>query len=263
VPLVRRSAASLAALADQNSVAEVMFEQMLHALGVRPSPSETRSWERSVPVPAHDLIEAGPGNVEVLLEHRLPLSSRRVDAILAGVHPSTGAPSYVVVELKQWSDAELYEDDPTLVTVNGYGHRPRLHPIDQVRGYCDYIVDFLPALGGNADSISGVAYLHNATEQGVAALRQYADSKQAQLFTGERRADFIDFLQSRLAPGVPGAASADAFLSSRAAPSRQLLAVAADEIRDVSSSCCSTSRSSPSIWSCTPPRRPGRATPRQ
>ncbi len=231
MPLIRRSAASLAALADQNSLAEVMFEQMLHALGVRPSPSEARSWERSIPVLAHDLVEAGLGNVEVLLEHRLPLSSRRVDAILAGAHPATGAPSYVVVELKQWSDASLYEDDPALVTVNAYGHRPLLHPLDQVSGYCDYIVDFLPALGGNADLIAGVAYLHNATEHGIAPLRYYPDSKQAQMFTGERRADFLDFLRSRLADDVPGAPYADQFLSSRAAPSRQLLAVAAEEIR--------------------------------
>jgi uncharacterized protein len=231
VPLIRRSAVSLAALADQGSVAEVMFEQMLHAMGVRPSPGESRSWDRSIPVLAHDLVQAGLGNVEVLLEHRLPLSSRRVDAILAGAHPSGGAPSYVVVELKQWSDAELYEDDPALVTVNGYGHRPRLHPLDQVRGYCEYLVDFLPALGGDDDSISGVAYLHNATEHGVARLRQFPESMQARMFTGERRAEFLDFLRSRLASDVPGAPYADVFLSSRAAPSRQLLAVAAEEIR--------------------------------
>jgi uncharacterized protein len=232
VALIRRSAASLAALVDQGSVAEVMFEQMLHGLGVRPSPSEARSWARSIPVLAHDLVQAGLGNVEVLLEHRLPLSSRRVDAILAGAHPSTGAASYVVVELKQWSDADLYEDDPALVTVNGYGHRPRLHPVDQVRGYCEYLLDFLPALGSDADSISGVAYLHNATEHGIAPLRHFPESRQAQMFTGERRADFLEFLRSRLAGGISGAGYADAFLSSRAAPSRQLLAVAANEIRE-------------------------------
>ncbi len=61
MPLIRRSVASLAALADQGSVAEVMFEQMLHALGVRPSPSESRSWDRSIPVLAHDLVQAGLG----------------------------------------------------------------------------------------------------------------------------------------------------------------------------------------------------------
>lgn len=134
--LFRRSAAGLAAMADQGSVAEVMFTQTLHHYGVRTSPSERRSWERSIPVLAHDLVDAGLGEVEVLLEHRLPLSSRRVDAILAGRHPVTGRRSYVVVELKQWSEADLYEDDPGLVVIGGYGGHPRLHPLEQVGGYC-------------------------------------------------------------------------------------------------------------------------------
>jgi uncharacterized protein len=67
---------------------------------------------------------------------------------------------------------------------------------------------------------------------GVAPLRRLAESSEARLFTGERRAEFMDFLRSCLAQDVPGAPYADLFLSSRAAPSRQLLSVAAAEIRD-------------------------------
>jgi uncharacterized protein len=230
--LFRRSAASLAALADQGSVAEQMFQQSLYGLGPRPSPSEKRSWERSIPVLAHDLVEAGLGSVEVLLEHRLPLSSRRVDAILAGSHPATGDPSYVVVELKQWSGADLYEGDPSMVTVDGLGDRPRLHPLMQVRDYCEYLVDFLPGLSDNPQVISGAAYLHNATEYGVAPLRQVAETSHARLFTGERRGEFLDYLRSHLDPQVSGAQYADALLKQAVAPSRQLLAVAADEIRE-------------------------------
>jgi uncharacterized protein len=228
--LIRRSAASLAALADTGSVAELMFAQTTYGLGSRPSPSEARSWARSIPVLAHDLIEAGLGDVEVLLEHRLPLSSRRVDAILAGRHPLTGAPSYVVVELKQWSEADLFEDDAGLVTVGGYGRRPRLHPLEQVRGYCQYLVDFLPGLQGDDDSVAGVAYLHNATDHYVAPLWRLSESSHARMFTGQRRREFLDFLRSRLTTGVSGSQYADEFEGFRAAPSRQL-AVAADEIR--------------------------------
>jgi hypothetical protein len=229
--LIRRSAASLAALASSGSMAELMFAEMLHRPGPRPSPAEARSWDRSIPVLAHDLVQAGLGDVEVLLEHQLPLCSRRVDAILAGRHPATGEASYVVVELKQWSGAELYEDDPGLVVIDGYGRHPRLHPLEQVRGYCEYLVDFMPALQGDGETVAGVAYLHNATEYGVAPLRQLAETGHARLFTGERRSEFLDFLRSRLSDAA-GAPYADAFLSSRVAPSRQLLAVAAAEIRD-------------------------------
>jgi len=51
------------------------------------------------------------------------------------------------------------------------------------------------------------------------------------LFTGDRKGDFLAFLRSRLAADVPGTAYADVILGSAARPSRQLLAVAADEIR--------------------------------
>ncbi len=167
-----------------------------------------------------------------MLEQRLPLSSRRIDAVLAGRHPRTGQPSYVVVELKQWSGANLYESDPSLVTVDGVGSQPRLHPLEQVHGYCQYLLDFLPALQGEPQSVSGVAYLHNATEYGVASLRGYAETELARMYTGERRGEFLEYLRSRLAESVPGAPYADEFLAARAAPSRQLLAVAAAEIRD-------------------------------
>jgi hypothetical protein len=230
--LLRRSAASLAALADRTSVAEVMFEQTLRdQLMSRPSPGERRSWERSLPVLAHDLVQAGLGNVEVLVEHRLPLSSRRVDAILAGCHPITRRPSYVVVELKQWSGADVYEDDPALVTIDGYGHQPLLHPVEQVRGYCEYMLDFLAALQDDPDSVAGAAYLHNATERAVMPLRRHAESDYGRLFTGDRKGEFLDFLRSRLAADVPGASYADVIQTSAARPSRQLLAVAAEEIR--------------------------------
>jgi hypothetical protein len=230
--LIRRSAAGLAELASKGSVAELMFAEMLREYQARPSPAEARSWERSIPVLARDLVEAGLDNVEVLLEHRLPLCSRRVDAILAGRHPVTGEASYVVVELKQWSGAELYEDEPGLVVIDGLGQEPRLHPLEQVRSYCEHIVDFLPGLSHDGQVVCGVAYLHNATEYGVAALRRLPDTSQARLFTGERRADFMDFLRSRLSAEEAGARYADEFLSARVAPSKQLLAVAAEEIRD-------------------------------
>jgi hypothetical protein len=228
--LLRHSAVGLAQLAAGGSVAEAMLEQMLIRHGQRPSPAEVRSWQRSLPLLAQDLVQAGLGDIEVLVEYRLPLTSKRADAILAGRHPRTGAPSYVVVELKQWSGAELFDDDPATVLIDGVGHHPRLHPLEQVRGYCDYLSDYVTALRDQPDALSGVAYLHNATERGVAPLRRLAESEHARLFTGERRAEFTDYLRSRLAPHVSGAPYADMLLASMIAPSTQLLDVAAAEI---------------------------------
>ena len=208
------------------------MSKMLATTGRRPSAGEVRSWNASLPTLTNDLISCGLGNIEILVEHQLPLSSKRVDAVLAGQHPKTGRPSYVLVELKQWSHADLYEDNPNMVMIDAYGPRPLSHPMEQVAGYRDYMLDFLPGLEGREDQVVGVAYLHNATESGVIDLRSTKDSISIRMFTGERKSDFLDFLKMHLDTAVPGAAAADQLLSLKAGPSRQLLTVAASEIKD-------------------------------
>jgi hypothetical protein len=207
-----------------------LAEQYAYAVGHRAAESEVRSWERSLPVLAEDLRDAGLHQVEVLAEFQLPLSSKRVDALLAGIHPKTGTPSYVLVELKQWSQAEAHEDADDLCYVDTYGRHPVLHPSEQVRRYCTFLTDFTTALEDALDPIAGAAYLHNATEFGVSSLRALAEDEHGRLFTRERRSDFLAFLQSRLA-AESGAKAADLLLGSKVAPSRQLLKVAADEVQ--------------------------------
>jgi hypothetical protein len=231
VVLLRQSITGLRSLFESNSAVEQMMGRMLATTGRRPSDGEVRSWRASLPVLVNDLIAAGLGDVEILVEHQLPLTSRRVDAVLAGQHPQTGQPSYVLVELKQWSSAEIYEGDPGLVAIDSYGGRPVLHPLDQVSGYRDYMLDFLPGLAGREDGVAAVAYLHNATENGIRNLRDRRPTELVRMFTGERKADLLDFLRGRLDVNVPGALAADQLLSLKSGPSRQLLAVAADEIR--------------------------------
>ena len=228
--LYRASADALRSHAQAGRLAAHLAEQYAFSMGRRASDSEVRSWERSLPVLADDLRDAGLGQVEVLAEYQIPLTSKRVDAVLAGVHPRTGRPSYVLVELKQWSQVEAHEDAEDLCYVEAYGRHPVLHPGEQVRRYCSFLADFTRALEHEVDPLAGVAYLHNATEFGVSSLRSLAEDEHGRLFTGDRRGDFLDFLRSRLSP-VSGAEAADLLLASKVAPSRQLLQVAADEVQ--------------------------------
>jgi hypothetical protein len=230
--LLRHSAAGLAALALEGTLGVRLSEQMRTATGRRPSPSEIRSWERSLPILAQDLVQAGLDKIEVLIEHSLPLTSKRIDVLLAGQHPTTGQASYVVVELKQWSHAQPWEGDPELVTVDGVAGGPRLHPVAQVRGYCDYLVDFTKSLHTLDDAVSGAAYLHNVSKDtDVQGLYDFPQDSHGRLFTGARRAAWLEYLTSRLDGSVSGAPYADQLVASAVAPSKQLLTLAADEIR--------------------------------
>ena len=229
--LLRQSVAGMQSLFESQSAVEQMVAKMLATTGRRPSEGEVRSWNASLPVLVNDLIHVGLQNVKLLFEQQLPLTSKRVDAVLAGVHPKTGLSSYVVIELKQWSHAELFESDPNLVLVDAYGGRPVAHPLDQASGYRQYMLDFLPALQDRADSVHSAAYLHNATEHSIMDLREFPSTQYSRMFTGERKSDFFDFLFTVLDPGQSGTKAADELLNMKAGPSKQLMAVAAEEIQ--------------------------------
>ncbi|GAA3441629.1 hypothetical protein [Planomonospora venezuelensis] len=95
--------------------------------------AEQTSWKNSLPRLAEDLVEAGLGQVELLIESQF-LDRSRTDVVLAGVDHN-GRDTYVAVELKRWRSAQLCEDDPDHVRVPSLQKNPR-HPLVQVRGYC-------------------------------------------------------------------------------------------------------------------------------
>ena len=227
--LYRQSVRGFSAV--EHHFADLIAEQMTIRTGRRPSTSEFRSWTRSIPALRADLVAAGLGDVEMLFEYQLPLTSKRADVVLAGRHPRTGGPSYLVVELKQWSAAEVFEESDTLIRIEQYGSRPVTHPALQVRDYCDYMLGFTAVLADDPDSLAGTAYLHNATDDGVADLFRIPGDRYGSIFTGQRRGEFQEFLRSRFEQGVSGAEYADRLLSSRISPSRQLLALAAEEVQ--------------------------------
>ncbi|WP_233358771.1 DUF2075 domain-containing protein [Thermomonospora amylolytica] len=226
----RRTAASLLSPAERR-FAEVIAEQMWMRDGVRVSESERRSWERSLPVVAEDLVEAGLGDVEMLIEYRLPLTSKRADVVLAGVDRRTGGDAYLVIELKQWSRAEVWDEDPNRILVHTMGDRPKLHPALQAKGYCDYILDFATVLADHPDAVHAAAYLHNAERGDVLDLYDAVVDERTRLFTKSTRGAFVEYLRDRFAP-EPGAGAADRLLNSSVRPSKQLLKLAAEEIKN-------------------------------
>ncbi|MGP7961086.1 DNA/RNA helicase domain-containing protein [Sanguibacter sp. A247] len=236
VTSVRLTAAQIVELsASGTSELERVLAEYLRSQGIGAGgASESRSWRNSLPRLARDLSDAGLGSIEMLVEQRLPLTSKRADVVLAGVDRVTGAPRYVVVELKQWAEATTMPDAENLVTVPGTAYRQSLHPSVQVGGYVDYLRDFLAILGPHnpdAATIGGLAYLHNATRRSVDSLYDHAHVRDFPLFTGDGRAELVEHLRRAFAP-EPGIEAADAFARSAVAPSKQLLALAADEVRE-------------------------------
>ncbi|MFD6390797.1 DNA/RNA helicase domain-containing protein [Nocardia sp. NPDC060259] len=190
--------------------------------------AEHRSWDVSLPLLARLLEEADLGKVDMLIEYPMPASSRRADVVLAGVDPQTGADVYVVVELKQWSQAALgWGSDQIVWSINSPGDK--LHPIDQVRGYCKYLQNYVSILHDNPDAVHGIAYLHNATRESVSELFERTPDRLGRLFTDDDREQLISYLRDRLAPD-PGAA--DRLLASSVDRRSSFLDFSAAELRE-------------------------------
>ncbi|MGP5642070.1 DNA/RNA helicase domain-containing protein [Corynebacterium variabile] len=232
MPLLRTSAAELLSrFANPKDLGAHMATQAGYE-GLGCSPAERRSWENSIPELAKVLKLAGLEDVDVLLEQKLPLNSKRVDAIIAGTSPATGLPSFIVVELKQWSSATVFEDDPKLVDVPGTLGGPRLHPLRQVDTYRELLTNFLTVFDGHPETVQGAVFLHNVSHRAaVAELDDYTSELRSELFTGADVDAFASFLRTRVSP-VRDATVVDRFMDSAVAPSQQLLASAAAEIRD-------------------------------
>lgn len=226
--LYRGSVAGVRRQLAADKLVPTLTEQFFYEFGYHASKAEARSWERSLEVLVSDLEDAGLGQAEMLIEYRLPLTSKRADVVVCGRHPTTGDASYVVVELKQWTKASMVGGTDDVVYLDGVGER--LHPVEQVERYCTHIADFIASLNGSTEQLAGVAYLHNASDEGIRTLWNYPQSPTGRLFTSQRRGEFVAFLRSRLAESA-GAEAADQLVNAAVRPSKQLMTLAAQEVQ--------------------------------
>ncbi|MFI6479442.1 DNA/RNA helicase domain-containing protein [Nonomuraea sp. NPDC050663] len=235
VPAHRSSARALRSdLLHPRSVIETrliktLSERVQRETGRRPVQSEKTAWRESLSDLACVLDDAGLGEVEVLVEFPMPHNRRSsADVVLAGVHPETGRDTYVVVELKQWSEARAVDEDKQLFEVPNLGQKS--HPSLQAKGYRSQIVGGLAVLDGRADAVTALVYLHNADPQDVSDLSMGAACEGVPVFTRASRGSLIEHLLGLLA-NSPGRLAADRLLGSRIHPSQNFLRKSAEVIR--------------------------------
>ena len=229
--LIRQSAATIHEWSGDSTLVTRLSEQMNFQMGNFPKDSEKRSWENSLRELTSVLLEVGLHDINVLIEYQLPYSSKRVDAILVGSNPKNSNPVIIAVELKQWTNAELFEGTHDVVKIAAYGNNPILHPALQVKNYCEYLLDFNRFASGDATTVIGLAYLHNWLENRNSAIDQVPPSETSLLFLGSEKGALKKFLSERISANHSDLYTDD-LLSAKIAPTKQLLAVAADEIRN-------------------------------
>jgi hypothetical protein len=216
--------------AVQYRIAEKLGESYYEYFRFRASVSEFASWQNSLTALTSQLQYAGLRDQGIALELQLPLTSRRLDAILTG-HDARGHERAVIVELKQWTSVEATETDDCVLTFLGGKLRELPHPSLQVANYRQYLSDMNSAFHSRHGGIEleACSWLHNLDGPS----REFLTSERftnvlaaAPLFTGHEAESFRSFLQARLAAGN-GLPLLERITAGRYAPSKKLLAYTA------------------------------------
>ena len=121
------------------------------------------SWENSMQfmrniVDDNDIDD----EVRIAIEYNIPLTSKRVDFIIYG-SDSNRKDSVVIVELKQWQEAEIVANDmPYCVRTNvGKPNNIVCHPSYQAYSYARFLRNYSQTISDKDISIVPCAYLHN------------------------------------------------------------------------------------------------------
>ena len=107
-----------------------------------------------------------PSDSGVAIEFQVPQTSKRVDFILTG-QDEDKVDHAIIVELKQWEEAQMTGKDGIVVTRFANGSAETSHPSYQAWSYAALINGFNEAVYNGNIKLNPCAYLHNYKDNGV------------------------------------------------------------------------------------------------
>ena len=148
-----------------NGIIAGKIDSLFVKLGIpRASDSVLNSFKNSLPRIAL-VIEASriDDDVQVAIEYQIPLTSKRVDLMIAGTDGNRD--NVVIVELKQWEDCEPTDMEDVVTAFTGGALREVAHPSQQAYSYAKLIENFNEDVRSNNIGLIPCAYLHNFKEE--------------------------------------------------------------------------------------------------
>jgi uncharacterized protein len=177
--------------------------------GFRVGPAEIRAWRESLLQMARVLHDDEiPDSAGVAIEYKIPQTSKRIDFIVTGLDEAHSSKA-IIVELKQWSRAQLTDKDGIVVAHRGGGavDAEGAHPSYQAWSYATLLQSFNAAVYEGGIGLSPCAYLHNYESDGIIDHAFYAPHiERAPLFLkGEaERRRLQDFIKRYVRHGDKG-----------------------------------------------------------
>ncbi|MBX3114559.1 MAG: DUF2075 domain-containing protein [Fimbriimonadaceae bacterium] len=150
-----------------NQIEEIVHSEFRRRLNKSVGASELASWKNSLQAMSNVLADRDiPGDAGVAIEFCLAPTGRRIDILLSGVDKQNQL-NALIIELKQWSDAEVTSMDGIVRTFVGGAVRETSHPSYQAWTYAQVLQDFNEAVQTENIKVQACAYLHNCTSSHV------------------------------------------------------------------------------------------------
>ena len=157
----------------ESNIDFVIHSQFQQKLNHRTSESEVNSWKNSMQYMKNVLeVAEVPRDAMVTIECQIPQTSKRIDFILTGLDEKKQS-NAVIIELKQWSEAESTTKDAVVRTFVGGGTREVSHPSYQAWSYADLLTNFNRSVEENQIQLSPCAFLHNCEDRTALTLPFY------------------------------------------------------------------------------------------
>jgi DUF2075 family protein len=170
----------------------------------RVSPSEVQAFRSSL-LHMKNVLEpaAIPHDAGVAIEYRIPQTAKRIDFIISGTDVNNRA-TCVIVELKQWQEAEPTNKDGIVVTYLNGGRREVTHPSYQAWSYAALLEDFNEAVQTDDIALEPCAYLHNYEGDALIDERYGTHTVAAPVFRRDDVQDLQRFIANHVQRGDQG-----------------------------------------------------------
>jgi len=152
-------------------------------------------------------VKTIPDDCQISIEYEIPLTSKRVDFIIAG-SDSAGQDNVIIIELKQWTTAEIVDDDEkhTVRAFVAGTTREVAHPCYQAFSYKVHIMNYSEVASNPHIHLIPCAFCHNFREEDRNVLENpiYGEwVKQAPLFLKNDLLRLRDFIVEKISKKSP------------------------------------------------------------
>jgi len=150
-----------------NQIEKIILSSFVREMGHSTGKAEVSSWQNSMQYMYRVINDQDiPDDAGIAIEYKIPQTSKRIDFILTGLNKDKKRTA-VLIELKQWSEAEITDLDGTVRTFVGGNKREVSHPSYQVWSYATLLEDYNENVQTQDISLIPCAYLHNYERDNV------------------------------------------------------------------------------------------------